>query len=242
MRISNRHHREIAKAIRAHANEADLRWSQSGNGYIGTSKPYLPMTVGVLRHLAREWIRRHPNLGPTDYRALLNSLARADTHNEFSFIGELLGFLPKLRRTLDPRQVAGWLERAEGWGEIDTISYSRFTAEEMLSDWKSWKRQLTALCRSRHLSQRRASLVLLTRPVRESPDERLSRVALANIDRLKHERDILITKAISWLLRSLIRQHREEVEAYLRANEAALPTVALRETANKLRTGRKSEG
>jgi 3-methyladenine DNA glycosylase AlkD len=88
--------------------------------------------------------------------------------------------------------------------------------------------------------KRRASLVLLTRPLRESDDPRLARLAFAIIGRLKHEKDILVTKAVSWLLRALIKYHRREVEAYLEDNMDTLPKIAVRETRNKLQSGRKS--
>jgi 3-methyladenine DNA glycosylase AlkD len=62
-------------------------------------------------------------------------------------------------------------------------------------------------------------------------------MAFANMEKLKGEKGILITKAISWLLRTLIKHHRGEVEAYLGEQAATLPKVALRETWNKLRQG-----
>ena len=83
-------------------------------------------------------------------------------------------------------------------------------------------------------------MVLLTGPVRNSEDKRLSELAFGNIDELKHEKNILITKAISWLLRDLIKHHREEVERYIEQNRATLPRIAVRETVNKLKSGRKS--
>jgi 3-methyladenine DNA glycosylase AlkD len=60
------------------------------------------------------------------------------------------------------------------------------------------------------------------------------------VARLEDERSILITKAVSWSLRTLIARHREAVVAYLARHEATLPKVALRETRMKLATGVKS--
>jgi 3-methyladenine DNA glycosylase AlkD len=57
---------------------------------------------------------------------------------------------------------------------------------------------------------------------------------------LKGERDILITKAVSWLLRSMSARHGPAVAAYLDASAASLPAVVVRETWTKLRTGTKS--
>jgi 3-methyladenine DNA glycosylase AlkD len=38
---------------------------------------------------------------------------------------------------------------------------------------------------------------------------------LQNVDRLKSEKSVLITKAISWVLRSMIKHNRTLVEDYL---------------------------
>jgi len=110
----------------------------------------------------------------------------------------------------------------------------------MLGHWKEWKSLLASFSKSGNVHKRRASLVLLTRPLRESDDRRLARLAFANLDRLKTDKDILVTKAVSWLLRALIKYHRQEVETYLKHNAESLPQVALRETRNKLASGRKS--
>ncbi len=110
----------------------------------------------------------------------------------------------------------------------------------MLANWSDWKRVLDSLSKSKNVHHRRASLVLLTKPMRDSADARLEGIAFANVDRLKHERDILITKAVSWILRAGITNYRRRVEAYLRDNADSLPKIAIRETKNKLRTGLKS--
>ena len=82
-------------------------------------------------------------------------------------------------------------------------------------------------------------MVFLTKPVRDSSDKRFARLSLEVINRVKKEKEILITKAISWLLRDLIKNHRQSVGKYLRNNLESLPKIAVRETRNKLVTGRK---
>jgi 3-methyladenine DNA glycosylase AlkD len=76
--------------------------------------------------------------------------------------------------------------------------------------------------------------------VRDSEDTSLANLAFVNIDKLKKEREILVTKAVSWLLRALVKHHRRKVETYLKENQNALPKIALRETRTKLLTGRKT--
>jgi 3-methyladenine DNA glycosylase AlkD len=76
--------------------------------------------------------------------------------------------------------------------------------------------------------------------VRDSDDTRLADLAFTNIDKLKKDKEILVTKAISWLLRDLIKHNRQRVETYLKENENMLPRIAFRETRAKLLTGRKT--
>ena len=188
----------------------------------------------------RAWIARHPDLTPADYRHLLDLLSHGKTHNEFAFIGPLLSHLPRLRKSLTPRALDGWLARAEGWAEVDCICQSNFTADELLANWGEWKRWLVAWSQRANDHKRRASLVLLIKPVRDSADARLAQLAFANIGRLKRDKHILITKAVSWLLRDLIKHHRAEVEAYLGDHADTLPKIAVRETRVKLATGKKA--
>ena len=81
--------------------------------------------------------------------------------------------------------------------------------------------------------------MLLVKPTRESDDIRLKKQAFITIEKLIHEKDILITKAISWLLRQLITNHKEEVSAFLDLHSEEIPKIAIRETRRKLETGKK---
>jgi 3-methyladenine DNA glycosylase AlkD len=99
---------------------------------------------------------------------------------------------------------------------------------------------LSTLSKSKNINKRRASMVLLCKPLTRSDDERLSKTALQMIDSLKGEKEILITKAISWTLRSMVKLHRSELSKYLNKNKTSLPAIAVRETATKLKTGRKN--
>ncbi|MCP5183570.1 MAG: DNA alkylation repair protein [Pseudomonadales bacterium] len=65
---------------------------------------------------------------------------------------------------------------------------------------------------------------------------------LAVVDRLKHDREDMVVKAVSWALRSLVVWDRTAVDRYLAANAAILHARVRREVGNKLRTGRKNPG
>jgi len=240
-KITNRHHLLILAELRKHARKASDSQLQKMKSYIGTTKPFYLMQTGVERQIARDWVRKHSDLSRDECVALLTSLYRGESHNEICMASRLLGSA-KIRKNVAPRFIDAWLSRVEGWGETDSICQSNFSGEEVLAKWEEWENLLKKLVFDENVHKRRASLVLLTRPVRESADRRLADLAFANIDRLMCERSILITKAVSWLLRDLIKNHRQRVAAHLDENEALLPRIAVRETRNKLLTGRKCRG
>ena len=236
----HRYHKEILAQIKERAKEENTPFQKDGNRYVGTTKPFYPLKAAVIGQMFREFKNRHADLAQAEFVALLDSLSLGKTYNEYVAVGILLGAYPQLRAALDPHCLDRWLERAEGWAEVDVTCQFNFTANEMLSDWKTWKRLLTAFTKDANVHKRRASLVLLTKPLRESDDARLAKLAFANIEKLKRDKNILITKAVSWVLRALIKHHRAEVEAYLDANAETLPKIAVRETLVKLRTGKKA--
>jgi len=154
--------------------------------------------------------------------------------------GILLGYIPAQRHTLPPSLYDKWLEHTEGWAAIDAICYGNFTAKEILEKFAGWKVLIKRLAGSKNINKRRAAIVLLTKPVTQSDDKRLSQLAFGVIDALKSEKSILITKAISWLLRNLTQLHPEEVKEYLHSQKDQLPKIAIRETVNKLKHGVKT--
>lgn len=237
--VTNEHHLELRREIRKLKRAPSFHELEIVKRYMGSSKEMVLIGAKPLRKMIREWMRRHRELSPTDYYELMTSLSRSRSHNEVTIPGRFLEYSRKLRRELDPKMIDIWLNNVEGWGEVDALCQSGFEAEDLLSKWGEWKGLLTKLSFDANIHKRRASLVLLTRPVRESADERLIEIALENVERLKRERDTLITKAVSWLLRSMIKNNRGRLEAYLMENRETLPRIAVREVERKLRTGRK---
>ena len=83
-------------------------------------------------------------------------------------------------------------------------------------------------------------MVFLVSPVRKTVHPEMANVAFQIIRRLQSEKSILLTKAISWLLRSMVNLYKDEVEEFVNENEGALPKIAVRETRTKLLTGKKT--
>src|SRR6185312_8524371 len=146
----------------------------------------------------------------------------------------------RIQRLLTAAMVERWLDDLNGWAEVDSLCAGAFWAETLAADWPAWRASIERLAADPNINKRRAALVLLTAPTRRSDDPRFRDLALQVVDRLKGERPILITKAVSWLLRSMATRHGSAVADYLQANAATLPAIAVRETRTKLTTGTKS--
>jgi 3-methyladenine DNA glycosylase AlkD len=207
--------------------------------YLGQgSHPLLGVSVPAKRALARSWARDRKR-EVAEVLAVVESLFAGDTYDEKTLAPLILAQHRAARLAVRPADVRRWLGGLVGWAEVDHLCQGLLPADQMLSDWPAWSAMIAGLASDPAVSRRRAALVLLTGPVKASPDLRLRDLALTNLAALG-ERDILLTKAVSWLLRSLVTHHRETVDAYLAAHGDRLPAVALREARLKLATGRKA--
>lgn len=233
----NQDHRYLVEQFK----QLERRRTDSGQRpeHLGTPRIWYGLKNAERRQILLDWIADHKDLSFDDWVALCNLLYHGVSYEERCASQTLLAKFPKYRRQLPLSQFDRWLELLEGWAEVDSTCQSIFSDEDLLSDWDSWQVFLNALAQDENINKRRASLVLLVRPVSKSSDERLIGQALANVESLKYEKDKLITKAISWILREAVKLHRDTIEAYLDDNADSLPAIAVRETRRKLETGKK---
>jgi len=239
MKITNRLHRIFLKeVVRYKSRDESMNlWVQH---YLGTNRRYEGVKSANTRKLAKNIIYEF-NPNQQQVADLISSLYQSGTtFTEIDFAGKVLGVVKHIRPQITPQYLDFWLDFATGWAEVDLLCQSNFSALEILAKWSEWKKMLIKFRRSQNISKRRASLVLLVKATRESADPRLSKLAFSNIDILKSETTVLITKAVSWLLRSLIYHHDYEVKNYLETHQSTLPKIAYRETKKKLETGKKS--
>lgn len=236
--MRNKHHLVLLKLIQKHAGQPTAHTFL--DSYLGNNHPRYPINAPTLRKLAKDWMRAHDQLGPTEFSTLLTSLVRGKSSTEKCLVGILLDYATSAQRKFNPRIFNHWLDHLVGWAEVDSVCTGKYTIAEIPPNMMVWKKLLNQLSKSRNLNKRRASLVFLCSPLRRIEDDALAQTAFTLIDRLKHEKDIMITKAISWLLRSMYKHHKTLLTAYLDENEETLPRIAVRETRTKLNTGTKT--
>jgi 3-methyladenine DNA glycosylase AlkD len=230
-------HKEILDQIQLHSGKPTQHTFL--DSYLGNNHPRYSISIPILRKIAKEWMSSHRSLSVLKFAALLTSLNKGDSSTEKTLVGILLDYSTLEQRKFDPRLFDRWLNYLQGWAEVDSLCTGRYSDSEILSQWKTWRPQLIKFSKSKNIHKRRASLVLLCSPLRKSDDPRLARMALQNTHLLKSEKEILITKAISWVLRTLAKHHRTTLLQFMN-HESGLPTIAVRETWRVLETGRKT--
>ena len=205
----------------------------------GSSRLHHGLSNPTMRNFVKEWAEEHPSLTYEDWQETLSDLYRGQSIDEGCLAGFMLGHYRQFRNDLPLDVLDTWLGQLEGWREIDTTCQSNYTAKDLLLSWQEWHPFLLELSQRKTIQHRRASLVLLVKPVRDSEDERFISTALSNVECLKHEKDKLITKAVSWILREAIKRHIQTVSDYVFKNEDTLPAIAIREFKKKYETGKK---
>jgi 3-methyladenine DNA glycosylase AlkD len=230
------HHRALLAGLKEHRRKRVH--SQANDSYVGSGHLYYDVSVPVRRTLAKKWLKENRSITDSEFLAVVGSLFRGKSHEEKTLASILLAYHRSGRKAVGLKQLNAWLDHLVGWAEIDSLC-TIFTADEILADRREWERFIAALARHRNINKRRAALVFLTGPIRRSEDKQLAELGFRTIEVLKSERAIIITKAVSWLLRSMVTHHKRAVAAYIKENHHSLPAIAVRETSRKIATGRK---
>jgi len=234
----NPFHEEILKLIKKNSGQPTQHTFL--DSYLGNDHMRYPIAMPTLRAIAKEWMRANRDLDSAAVADLLTSLIEGKSSTEKVMAGIMMGYSSLPQRQFDPAFFDTWLDHLAGWAEVDAVCTGDFTITQLPADWPRWKKLLNKLSKDPNINKRRASLVLFCSPLSKVKDARLEEMAFRIIERLKSEKEVLITKAISWLLRSMIRHYRESVLVYVKENEQTLPKIAVRETLIKLKTGKKA--
>jgi 3-methyladenine DNA glycosylase AlkD len=202
-----------------------------GAAYVGTDLEYINASTPDLRRLARELDRELPD----DWRRCCEALWERPIF-EVRVLAILLAV--RHRRAFvkgDWAFFKVWLDTAQGWAMVDALTTDLFAA--VLKLYPELAMRARAWSKSRNLWLRRASLAVFCRPAR---DGEFADIAFENLTRLASEKDPMIYKAVSWLLRNYAATHKRRVESFLKEYEDTLHSSVLREVRTKIKTGKKN--
>lgn len=205
--------------------------------YLGTTHMVYNVPVPLLQRLVKDWVKTHQAISQNNLISFVDALFHGDSREEKKVASLILGRFPKQLHTLEPSSLDRWLGELTGWEEVDSFCdeidvWLRVDPVKRVSLLKKWNKD-------KQIEKRRASLVVLCSSVLQNNSMALCDLSFAFIDSLKSEKHVMLTKAVSWLLRALIKYHKTEVTRYLKENASTLPHIAIREVIRKLETGKK---
>ncbi len=232
--MSRQLHAHIVAQLKTFASATRVQTEQ----YHRTSHVFYGSTAGD-RHQIVDTIKKNHPLVLSQCIELLDLLYAGESFDERAVAGIILQKYSKIRKDIPYEKLDVWLDHLVGWAEIDSTCQSMFSADEVLANWENWSAFVRKLSADQNINKRRASLVLLIRPARESSDARLRELAIEVIESVRHETPIIMTKAVSWLLRGLCKHHKDFVLEYLQLHQSHIPRIAYRETMKKIETGKK---
>jgi 3-methyladenine DNA glycosylase AlkD len=195
--------------------------------------------VPQLRALAREWHAAHTTAAYDDVVALVESLWGAESQEERALAVEILARRPRDIRALTWNHFDRWRHGLDNWGLTDALA-TAVLGPWILADPGGRTQWLWQLIGDDDVWSRRLALVASVPLVRVKEDVEAAALTLSLIDRVKAERHPMVTKAVSWALREMVKHYRDDVISYLNANHATLAPLVVREVGNKVRTGLKS--
>ncbi len=194
-------------------------------------------SVATMRKERRRWsatLRNHP---AEDVLAV--ALELLERFNRRWIAYELLLAHPPALKLVGPDNVERFAGRMCSWGDVDQFGVllagpawragqidDRTVHEWALRPDRWWRRAALV-----------ATVPLNTRSQGGLGDVRRT---LAVCEILLHDRDDLVTKAMSWALRELIVHDRPALEAFLAAHDDSLAARVKREVRNELTTGLKN--
>lgn len=233
----NLHYIKILGELKNPLNQKPSSWDTES--YLLSGHTYYGVPVPTRRKIAKMWLKEHPDLLKKEFFEVIDALFTGTSHEEKTIAAIILEYLPEMRKLVTFKQLNGWLDHLVGWAEIDALCSGTFKAEDFMTDWDGWKKFVQKLARDKNINKRRAALVFLVYPIHYIQNPDVAQFSFEIIEQLKHEKPIIITKAISWVLRSGVGHHTEAIKKYIQLNQDTLPKIAIRETVRKIETGRK---
>jgi 3-methyladenine DNA glycosylase AlkD len=182
--------------------------------YLGSKRKFLNVKSADRDQILRSIVKEFKQLPAGQIVEFLDELLLSDTFEYVNFAGKLLAKSPEARTAINFKLLEKWLQPTTGWAECDSLCQSLFSEKEVLARWTEWQKAVIKFSNNKNIQLRRASLVLQVKPARESNNQLSRKLAYDTVGKLKGEKEVLITKAVSWLLRALSQQNSKEVRQY----------------------------
>lgn len=233
----SKYHKNLLDQIKKNSPKKADVWV--GQTYLGSPHKFYGLKTDIKRRIAKDFYKQNYTLSSKDFFGVVDVLYKAESFEEKTLASEIILMAKDYQNLVTLSMIDSWLDNLVGWAEIDNLCQSKILIPFIEKDFEKTAGFIHKLSKSSNISKRRASLVLLVKPASYLEDKKIFDLGIQIIEELKSEKQVLITKAISWLLRALSVHHKSETKAYIQRNMDTLPKIAIRETLKKIETGKK---
>jgi len=210
---------ELVRRIRRHGRLAGDAWLQK---YAGSPLPVLRLKTPVHREILGKFHIGHRDLAIRDVNRLAASLWKhAEYYEERTAAVELL---LRYHRHLDGaswRLADSWVDAATGWALSDALSMGPIA--RMVSREPSRFREVLQWTKAKSFWRRRASAYALRDLVRSRDLD----LPLSLLQRLLHDEEFWVQRAVGTWLRESWKVDARRVETFLREHARGLPRVTI---------------
>lgn len=210
-------------------------------GYYPSVQENLGVAAPHIRAVVRELRDELRSASAAEVLALADAVIEQNTLEGRQTAYELLAGHQAARESLSVRNVVRLGRGIDNWASVD--GYCCLISGVAWREGRLGDAEIARWARRRDRWWRRAALVA-TVPLNAPSKGGRGDVprTLAVCEMLKHDRDDMVAKALSWALRELVRWDRGAVQGFLDRHRALLARRVTREVGNKLATGRKAGG
>jgi 3-methyladenine DNA glycosylase AlkD len=218
---------------------ADSGYQKALSRGIPTSLKVYGLRVVDIRKITRTWQRAHQAVSPEDLLSLVEAMWDGESREERMVALELLQQYPRWIPDLTWARFECWRRDLDNWELTDVLGVA-VLGPWVLGDPDTRAEHLWDLVADEDVWSRRLALVSTIGLNRARKNVSFPALTLELIDQVKEERHPMISKAVSWMLRDMIKEHPDQVVGYLDENRDVLAAQVVREVSNKLKTGLKS--
>lgn len=205
--------------------------------YLKSDLHFYGVTVPFIRQAAREFRRRHRDLGRAELLALVEGLWQTPDHELHDLAVMLLHLYASRLLPADMAVVEGLLRRAHTWDLVDGLSM--WVAGALAAAHPGAREVLRRWAVDDSFWLRRASLLALLVPLRDGGGDFGLFAELAGP--MVGEKEFFIRKAIGWVLREVSKRRPELTHDFLSAHMEQVSGLTLREGAKYLPAAQRDE-
>jgi len=206
---------------------------------IPTKHKLYGVRIPKLREIAKEWFKQNKDLSFDGFIELIEILWKDASREERIIAIEFLNFYKEHIPLISKDLINKWIKSLDNWEETDGFAMY-LVGRWILSDFNNFQGYLWELIEDEDVWTRRVAIVATVEFNDWKRGKAYPELTFKLIDVVKEDKHPMITKAVSWALRIMIKEYKKEVADYMKKNDSILAKHIVREVNNKLTSGLKN--